>query len=490
MNRLFLIVITALICLTSCSEPQKPNIVLFVVDDLGWTDVGCFGSDLYQTPNIDQLALGGMKFTNAYASCTVCSPTRASIMTGKYPARLHCTDWIDGHKKPFAKKKVPNWTMFLDLEENTLAEALKTEGYSTIHLGKWHLGENEKYWPGNQGFDINIGGYNTGGPKGVGKPYFSPYGNPRMTDGPEGEYLTERLANEAVSYLDNRKDNSDPFFMNFWFYNVHGPHFAVEEKVEKYKAKVKVGAKHTNPTYAAMVEHVDEAIGKVLQKLKDNGEYDNTIIIFTSDNGGLIGRNKTITSNAPLRHGKGGIYEGGVRVPFIAYWADKIQGGISNATPIISTDIYPTLLGLINATEVPNENTSFDGVDLSNVLLEKGEVNREAIYWHYPHYHIEGAKPYSAIRKGDWKLIQVFESDSLELYNLAEDIGEQNNIAERNPKIVNDLLDDLNNWREKVGAQIPTDNPNYLEEYETVAKTKRYKDLTDSEFLELVKSKK
>lgn len=492
MRIFYLTVFVLMLALASCSNPKKPNIILFVVDDMGWTDVACFGSDLHETPNIDKLASSGMKFTNAYASCTVCSPTRASIMTGKYPARLHCTDWIDGHKKPFAKMKIPNWTMYLDLDEVTLAEALKADGYNTIHLGKWHLGEDEKYWPTNQGFDVNIGGYSAGGPKGVGKPYFSPYGNPRMTDGPEGEYLTERLANDAVSYIDNVNDKEEPFFMNFWFYNVHGPHFAKEEKVEKYKGKVNLGAQHTNPIYAAMVEHVDDAVGKVIQKLKGKGLYNNTIIIFTSDNGGLIGRNRTekITDNTPLRHGKGGIYEGGVRVPFIAVWANKISQGKTNDTPIISADIYPTILGLTGVQGNEIQNRSFDGLDLSETLLANKELKRDAIYWHYPHYHTEGAKPYSAIRKGNWKAIEVFEEDKVELYNLADDIGESNNLADKHPEKLKELMADLNKWRKDVGAQMPTDNPNYNPKLENQGIPKLYKDLSAEEYLKILEAKK
>lgn len=326
---------------------QPPNVVMIIVDDLGWTDVACFGSDFYQTPNVDNLANDGVKFTSSYSSCTVCSPSRASVMTGKYPARLHLTDWIEGHKYPWAKLNVPNWKMYLDSNEFSLAEAFQQAGYFTAHVGKWHLGEQEKDWPENHGFDVNIAGWKNGAPhknkKEGYKGYFSPYGNPRLEDGPEEEYLTERLTNEVCQLIDSKAD--EPFFINFWLYNVHTPLQAKQDKIDKYMVLVDSTKNHQNPVYAAMVEHMDDAVGKVIAKLKDKGLYENTIILFSSDNGGLIGNPKhQVTSNSPLRHGKGGMYEGGVRIPTILYAPNQNIVAKEIHEPVITPDYYPTLL--------------------------------------------------------------------------------------------------------------------------------------------------
>jgi arylsulfatase A len=455
-------------CATTSSE--NPNIILFVVDDLGWTDLSCYGSNFNQTPNIDQLAAQGMLFTDAYASCTVCSPTRASIMTGKYPARLHCTNFIPGHDRPFAQFVPPPWKQYLDTSEYTLAEALQDEGYLTIHLGKWHLGEEKKFWPEWQGFDLNIGGWSAGAPRRTGQSngYFPPYGNPRLKNGSDDEYLTERLAADAVNFIENRKGKKQPFFMNFWFYNVHTPLQAREEKIQKYKELADAESVHFNPVYAAMVEHMDEAVGKVLKALEDNGIYDHTIIVFTSDNGGLIeqDKNRHITSNHPLRSGKGDIYEGGVRVPFIVSWNGRIRAGSINANPVISCDIYPTLLGLINSEGDLSHNSQFDGVDLSGTLLNETPLDRPSIYWHFPHYHTRGAVPYGAIRKGEWKLISIYGEETPMLFNLKEDIGEQHNLAAAYPEKTEMLLEDMRSWRVETGAQDLMVNPHYLPELE------------------------
>ncbi|GGZ84304.1 sulfatase [Algibacter mikhailovii] len=466
----------------SKEQTKRPNVILFLVDDMGWTDSGVYGSDLYKTPNIDKLASQGMMFTDGYAACTVCSPTRASIMTGKYPATINVTDWIKGHNKPYAKMQIPDWNMKLDLEEKTLPEELNKRGYKTAHIGKWHLGEDEKFWPKNQGFDVNIGGHSGGSPKANGGGgYFSPYNNPRLENGIEGEYLTNRLADEAVKYINQNKDSA--FFLNFWLYNVHTPLQANASKIEKYKRLVNDSLHHSNAVYAAMVEHMDDALGSVMQALKDNALEENTIIIFNSDNGGLRGnfenRRIKVTDNYPLRSGKGDIYEGGVRVPLIFKWPKRIEAGTSSNTPEISADLFPTILGLIDDGE--KNDFQFDGVDLSPVLLDKGEVNRPAIFWHYPHYHLEGAKPYSAIRKGDWKLIQVFENDKLELYNLKDDIGENKNLVDLYPEKTNELFGDLNAWRTKTAAQLPSKNLNYDAEHENDWKFNKSATITEED---------
>jgi len=452
----------SLLCVTSPAiiAQQKPNVVLIVVDDMGWKDLGVYGSDFHQTSHIDNLATDAVRFSNAYSACTVSSPTRASIMTGKYPAKLHLTDWIEGHKMPKAKLQIPDWTMYLPLEETTLAEVFKSNGYTTAHIGKWHLGENQKYWPENQGFDINIAGCAKGSPtldkkQGL-NGYFVPYGNPRMKDGPEGEYLTERLTNEACNYI--QQSQSKPFFLNLWFYNVHTPLQAKQDKIDKYKALVDSTKLHKNPIYAAMVEHVDDAVGKVVAQLKSLGLYDNTIIIFTSDNGGLIGNKKNqVTNNSPLRLGKGERYEGGVRVPLIIKTVKQAAANRQENTPVMSIDFMPTLIDLAHLTVDKKAKKGIDGVDIKPLLLSKaGKLNKRILYWHYPHYHTEGATPYSAIRDGDWKLIHTIETNSYELFNLKNDISESKNLFDSEPAISAKLIKELESWKKDMKAQMPT----------------------------------
>ncbi|MBI9062679.1 MAG: sulfatase [Marinilabiliaceae bacterium] len=471
MFKLFSAGVLASVLLGACStqkQESKPNVVFILVDDLGWTDLSVMGSRFYQTPNVDKLADRGTLFTNAYASCTVCSPTRASIMTGKYPATINCTDWIEGHKMPKAKLKVPEWTMYMDTAEFTLAEAFRDNGYNTGHIGKWHLGEDSLFWPENQGFDVNVGGWAKGSPhrnKKLGSNgYFAPFGNPRLTDQPDDHYLTERLANEACDYItQNHPDKTGkPFFLNFWLYSVHTPLQAKDDKIAKYNALVDSSYYQKNPVYAAMVEHMDDAVGKVISQLKKDGLVDNTIIVFTSDNGGLIGRGKRkVTNIHPLRNGKGHMYEGGVRVPLIIVDPrDRSLNGKSDE-PVIACDFYPTLVDMAQL-EIPDQvNASFDGLSLQPLLKGEKELSREALYWHYPHYHTEGARPYSAVRKGDWKLIRFFEDDHYELYNLKEDISESRDMAAIQPEKREELKQMLFNWYEKVGAQMPAANPNY-----------------------------
>ena len=448
----------------NAQEVKQPNVVFILVDDMGWRDLGCFGSDFYQSPHIDKLAQDGVLFDNAYAACTVSSPTRASIMTGKYPAKLHLTDWIEGHKKPKAKLQIPDWTMYLPLKEITMAEVFKSNGYATGHFGKWHLGEDPKYWPENQGFDVNVGGWSNGSPNKNEKKgyngYFTPYGNPRLTDGPLGEQLTERLSSEVCNYIENNK--TKPFFINLWFYNVHTPLQAKAEKIAKYKALADTTKQHTNPVYAAMVEHVDDAVGEVVRKLKELQLYDNTIIVFTSDNGGLIGRGTNkVTNNLPIRSGKGDIYEGGVRVPLICKLLNNKNASTINHNQVISVDYLPTFIELAHLSVSDSLKKSMDGISIAQNLNNKKKIKRKAIYWHYPHYHTEGATPYSAIREGDWKLINVLESNTFELYNLKNDIGESIELSTKYPKKADKLKKDLQDWRNKIGAQMPTENPKY-----------------------------
>lgn len=454
------------ISFTVNAQNERPNFLFILVDDLGWTDVGVYGSTFYETPNIDKLAAEGMLFTNGYVASPMCSPTRASIMTGKYPARLHLTNWI-GAPQPENYKwntilRSASYIEALPLEEVTLAESMKTSGYQTYFIGKWHLGKSEKYWPEHQGFETNIAGCSWGAPIG-GNHYFSPYGNPRLTDGPDGEHLPARLAKEEIAFL--KSEHNRPFFSYLSFYSVHSPWMGRKDLIAKYKKKEKLPDKwrqerwikfdktQNNPVYAAMIEAVDIAIGNVLNTLKETGLDKNTVVIFVSDNGGV----SETTSNAPLRAGKCFLYEGGIRVPFIVKWPGKTKAGSITDVPVTSTDFYPTMLEMANIPLKPE--THKDGN--SFVPLLKGEkYSQRDLFWHYPHYE-GGFEPASAIRSGDWKLIQFYEESRFELYNLKEDIGEYHNVADQYPEKAQELRDKVYTWRKKVNASEPTPNPNF-----------------------------
>ncbi len=434
---------------------SRPNVVFILADDFGWSDVshavgyGYGGSDYYETPNLDRLAAQGMRFTDAYAACPVCSPTRASIMTGKYPARIHLTDWINGHERPNAKLKIPDWTHYMKLEEVTIAEALREAGYATCHVGKWHLGDNPIYWPENQGFDINKGGHSAGSPRGSGR-YFTPYGNPRLDDGPAGEYLTDREGMEAAAFIEQNANR--PFFLYMAHYAVHTPLMAKQQIIDKYKAKPAT-AEHKNATYAAMIQSMDEAVGRVLNRLDELGIAEHTIVIFMSDNGGLLGP----TSNVPLRGGKAQAYEGGIREPMIIRWPDVVEPASVCSEPVISTDFYPTILDMVGLKPRPLQHA--DGLSLTPLLRQQGSLDREAIYWHYPHYHTANSHgPFGAVRTGDWKLIEFYEDMNVELYNLRTDLGETTDLTTAYPTKANELRDMLHSWRAAVGAQMPTLN--------------------------------
>lgn len=432
---------------------SKPNIVVFFIDDMGRQDLSTYGSDFYKTPAIDKLA-DGVKFTNAYAACTVCSPTRAALMTGKYPARLHVTDWIKGKNMPWAKLAVPDWTMYLDLKEKTIAESLKEVGYKTWHVGKWHLGDEEKYWPQNQGFDVNIAGNFKGAPIKNNKSngYFSPYGLEMIEDGPTGEYLTDRITNEAVNLIKNRPKNQ-PFFLNLAHYAVHTPIQGKEEKIEKYKALLKSADPQKNPEYAAMIESVDESIAKVMRTLEEEKLLENTFIVFATDNGALA----PVSTSKPFKEGKGWAYEGGIRTPLLIYWKGKIESKKVIDEPAITMDIYSTIMSLAGAKEPEN----VDGKSLLPVITENKQYDRP-LFWHYPHYHLD--KPHGSVRYGDWKLIQYFEDMHYELYNLKADIGETKNLSKERPEKVKELGMLMINWRKEVNAQMPIINSNYIPE--------------------------
>ena len=449
--------VVSVVCCAWCATPlaavpataQHPNVIFILVDDLGQTDLGCYGSPFYETPHIDRLASQGMKFTQAYSACTVCSPTRASFLTGQYPARLHITDWIPGHARPFAKLAVPDWRLFLPPEEMNIAKAFKAAGYATISIGKWHLGP-ERCWPDKAGFDQNLGGYDRGQPPS----YFAPYKIPTLPEGPRGEFLTDRESAEAVKFI--RQHGGERFFLYLPHYAVHTPIQAKTNVTAKYRAKLRRGGgSQTNATYAALVESVDDSVGRILATLDELKLSDNTLVIFTSDIGGLL----PVTSNLGLRAGKGSAYEGGVRVPLLARWPGVIQPGATSAAPVMSIDFYPTLVelaGLANPAQHP-----VDGESLAPLLRQAGALQRDALYWHYPHYHPGGATPYGAVREGDWKLIEFAETDRVELYDLLRDPTEREDLAAKQPGRVARLRKKLHDWREAVGAQPATVNPKY-----------------------------
>ena len=459
-------------------ERKRTSFVFFLVDDLGWRDLGCFGSTFYETPNIDRLATQGMRFTNAYAACPVCSPTRASIMTGKYPVRLGTTDYF-GAPQPDTVQK--HWTKDkpllparyqdrLPLGEATIAEALKEQGYATFFAGKWHLGP-EGFWPEDQGFDINKGGTAQGGPYG-GKRYFSPYGNPRLPDGPEGEHLPDRLASETCTFIESNKDR--PFLAYLSFYSVHVPLMARADLQGRYEAKAKQ-VKHDGPAwgkegdrqvrlvqdhavYGGMVEAMDQAVGKVLDALDRLDLTQDTVVFFMSDNGGLSTSEGHPTCNLPLRAGKGCLYEGGIREPMIVKWPGGVRAGSVCEEPVISTDFYPTMLEMAGLPPKPDQHV--DGRSMRPFLQQTYRPDRRAFYWHYPHYGNQGGSPGGAVRVGDYKLIEFYEDNRVELYNLRDDLGEQNDLAARMPDKAAELRKMLHLWRSEVGARMPTPNPN------------------------------
>jgi arylsulfatase A-like enzyme len=474
----------ALLVVYSCStrfttaadgrKTARKNVVFFLADDLGWRDLGCFGSTFYETPNLDRLAATGMKFTQAYAACPVCSPTRASILTGKYPQRLGITDYISVNRSNQPEKWERKTRLLpapyadrLPLAETTLAEALKTAGYATFFAGKWHLGP-EGFYPENQGFDVNKGGCEWGAPSG-GRHYFSPYGNPRLSDGPPGEHLPARLANETAAFIAAHRDQ--PFLAYLSFYSVHTPLMAREDLRKKYEAKAaalpqsahrwekegerKIRLIQDHAVYAAMVEAMDQAVGTVLAKLDELGLTERTIVIFMSDNGGLATSEGWPTSNLPLRAGKGWLYEGGIREPMIIRAPGVTRPGSQCDVPVISTDFYPTILDLGALPLRPEEH--LDGESLVP-LLRGDSIKPRPLFWHYPHYGNQGGSPSGAIRDGDWKLIERYEDDRRELYNIREDLSERHDRAAEKPERVQELAARLDAWRHAVGAKMPTLN--------------------------------
>jgi len=450
--------------LAATSFLSAKSYVMIVVDDLGYMDLGTYNADsFYETPNIDKLAKSGMKFTDGYAANPVCSPTRYSLQTGRYPSRVDATNFFSGKRRgKFAPAILHDK---LDAEEITIAEALKAKGYATMFAGKWHLGDDESTWPEHNGYDVNIGGYKRGGPYTGGR-YFSPYDNPRMENGPDGEHLPDRLASDTCHFIEDNKDGN--FFACLSFYSVHTPLMGRPDLIKKYKMKAakingkefaeeeqifgkkprKVRILQKHAIYAAMVEAMDQAVGKVLDKIEELGLQDEVVICFTSDNGGLSTSEGSPTSNLPLRGGKGWVYEGGIREPFIVRWPGLTKAGSVNATPIMSTDFFTTIVTDAGGT-LPKV---VDGVDLKPAL-KGGGLERKSLYWHYPHYSNQGGIPSGAIRTGDWKLHERYEDGSVYLYNLKKDIGELKDVKDKHPELVKTMRAELHEWYLEVDAK-------------------------------------
>ncbi|MDA7510951.1 sulfatase [Verrucomicrobia bacterium] len=474
-TRLLLLVMALQIGLPLASraaEERSMNIVLFLIDDLGWMDLGCQGSSFYQTPNNDRLAREGARFTDAYAACAVCSPTRAAILTGKYPARLLLTDWLpSGRWNPKAKLREGRRVRGLPVEEFTIAEALRGSGYRTASIGKWHLGSEPFSLPQHHGFDVNVAGNGHGAPGN----YFFPFnGNWKipttplrvkwntLSDGKPGEYLTDRLTDEAVTFLHDNKDQ--PFFLYFPHYGVHTPLQAKKEMIARYQ-RIPIEERQGDPIYAAMVESIDQSVGRVLAALRAIGREEDTVVIFTSDNGGFY----KATSNAPLRANKGAYYEGGIRVPLIIKWPGVTEPRMIIREPVTSSDLYPTCLAAAGQPDLPNQHR--DGVNLLPLLRGRASLDRDAIFWHFPHYNQHPSSfPSSVVRRGPWKLIETFDPQGVELYNLVEDLGETENLASKQPDLTRNLQQRLREWQEQVGAQMMESNPDYDPSVKTVKK--------------------
>ncbi len=476
------------------AEPKpanKPNVIVILADDLGWADLSCYGSTFHESPNLDKLATQGMRFTQGYSSSPYCSPSRAAIMTGRHPGRLKITDFIPSNGKS-GKFFPAEMKMELPLEEVTIAELLRDAGCATWHVGKWHLGDLG-FYPEDQGFQVNIAGNHSGMPSS----YFWPYGDdegvtvvrPLARDqnkayhmtpvpglragGHEGEHLCDRLTSEAMQLIEKR-DVRQPFFLYLSFYDVHIPVMAKPELVKKYEAKAarlglpsvkdsprfaednrahgggvhKIPEQQVDPIYAAMVETMDANIGRLMAKLDEIGLADNTLIIFTSDNGG-----HSVTSNRPLHACKGWLYEGGVREPWIVRWPGVTKPGSTCDVPIVNTDIFPTVLEAAGLPQRPELHT--DGVSFTRLLKGKTKPVHEALFWHFPHYGVHGSGPCSSVRFGDWKLIHWIEDDSVELFNLATDLGEKTDLAAQQPDRVKDLRARLHAWRKETNANMP-----------------------------------
>ncbi len=470
-----------LVVIISCIEvtARKPNVLFFLVDDLGAMDPSNEGSVFYETPNIDRIAREGMKFTRGYASCQVCSPSRASILTGKYPTNHGITQYIGGPSGETHRKKgrhdshlPPEYERNLRASEITLAEAMRNAGYKTFFAGKWHLGSKGS-WPTDHGFEINKGGWDSGGPRGG---FFSPYQNPNLSDGPRGESLTIRLGRETAAFIESQKGGKRPFFAYLSYYTVHAPIQTTEALYEKYRAKAKtmgldkveerylfdrrlnVRQTQDNPVYAGMMEQLDQSVGIALRKLDELGMADNTIVCFTSDNGGVSSGDAYATSNLPLRGGKGRQWEGGIREPYYLKAPGVGKPGTKSEVLASGIDWYPTLLDLCGI-EIPKEQ-KVDGVSLVPALKRQIMPDR-TLYWHYPSYGNQGGEPSSIIMQGDWKLIHYHEDGRDELYDLGNDLGEQSDLAGKRPQKARQMRTQLDQWLKETRAKFPTPDPHF-----------------------------
>lgn len=475
MNQIFRLPLLTICCLAafhaghlSSAATARPNILFILADDMGWSDLGCYGADLHETPRIDQFAREAVRFTNAYAM-SVCSPTRSTLMTGKHAARLHFTIWSEGAQEGGPRnRKLREAPAIWNLPhtETTIAKHLHDAGYLTALVGKWHLGDWQHY-PEAHGFDVNIGGTNWGAPQTFWWPYSGSgrFGNefryvPHLEFGKPGEYLTDRLTDEAIKVIDQA--GKQPFFIYLAHHSVHTPIEAKEADVMHFDAKLRDGMNHKHGVYAAMNKNLDDTVGRVLDHLKERGLDKNTLVIFASDNGGYVGSDKAggrsmpVTNNAPLRSGKGALYEGGIRIPLIIRWPGITgQGGVCDE-PVVTMDLFNTLLG---AAGIPVQKN--DGFDLTPLLKQpSSKLERDALFFHYPHYY-HSTTPVSAVRSGGWKLLEFFEDDHVELYNLRDDLGERHDLANEMPDKVNALRSQLHAWRESVGAALPTVNPDF-----------------------------
>lgn len=506
MKKRFLVLAILGLSVFACKQPQKelvdkkPNILFILVDDLGLNDLSATGSTYYETPNVDRIADEGVVFTQGYAASRVCSPSRASIMTGKFTARHGITDWIgaasgeDWRKHGRHDKLLPaEYKHALPKSDISMAEAFKANGYLTFFSGKWHLGDEGNY-PEDHGFDINKGGWDKGSPVGG---YFSPWENPKLPNRKKGENLTMRLAHETADFIEQHKDTT--FFAFLSFYAVHGPIQTSKEKWAKYREKAekqgiaKTGYKmervlpirqvQDNPIYAGLVESMDDAVGVVLDALKANGLEENTIVVFTSDNGGVASGDSFSTSNLPLRGGKGYQWEGGIREPYfikVPWLGQKIK---ESDFPVIGTDFYPTLLDLANLDLLPGQHV--DGVSL-RPILEGGKMDiSRPLYWHYPHYGNQGGNPSSVIREGDWKLIHYWEDGSDELYNLSNDPSETRNVADQNTDLAKELKNKLLSWLDEVGANYPSPDTTF----DPALAAKRHENIVNKKLPELEKKR-
>ncbi len=468
-----LVLLTLFPLFAACAPEAPTNVVLIVIDDLGWMDTGAYGSTFYETPSIDRLAAEGARFTQFYTASPVCSPTRGSLMTGKHPARLDLTNWIGGEQNGLLQQA--EYVRRLPLEETTVGEAFREAGYATAYMGKWHLG-GEGYLPADQGFDTTFAVNHAGQPGS----YFPPYENPNwpvtnvpdLEEDPDSSYLTDRLTDGALDFIEGNRDQ--PFFLVLSHYAVHTPLQAKPEAIARYEEKAaalpsigengyeaereaETKLRQDHPTYAAMIESTDESVGRILDRLDDLGISDQTAVVFVSDNGGLSTLMRRsfnqATANVPLRAGKGWLYEGGIRAPLIVKWPSRVEGGVLVEAPAQSSDIFPTLLEMAGLPLRPDQHR--DGESLAAAMTDGIGPDRPAIFWHFPHYHGSGNRPGGAVRVGDMKLVEWFEDGSVELYDLSTDLGERENLAEIEPETAAELRDRLARWRDSIDANMP-----------------------------------